>query len=89
MQPLYALAAERTLAHLGDPSQQELADALADILKLRDANLPDCESLIAGMLARRDQWLLVLPVIMHTRTAMGGVEGETRRALPPRARSGD
>jgi ATP-dependent helicase/nuclease subunit A len=64
VQPLYALAAERTLAHLGDPSQQELADALADILKLRDASLPDCESLIAGMLARRDQWLLVLPVIM-------------------------
>ena len=64
VQPLYALAAERTLAHLGDPSQQELADALADILKLRDASLPDCESLIAGMLGRRDQWLLVLPVIM-------------------------
>jgi ATP-dependent helicase/nuclease subunit A len=63
--PLYALAAERTLAHLGDPSQQELADALADILKLRDASLPDCESLIAGMLARRDQWLLVLPVVLR------------------------
>jgi ATP-dependent helicase/nuclease subunit A len=65
VQPLYALAAERTLAHLGDPSEPELADALAEILKLRDASLPDCEALIAGMLARRDQWLLVLPVILR------------------------
>ena len=62
--PLYALAAERTLAHLGDTSEEELADALAEILKLRDANLQDCESLIAGMLARRDQWLLLLPGIV-------------------------
>ncbi|HEY1964349.1 MAG TPA: UvrD-helicase domain-containing protein, partial [Acidobacteriaceae bacterium] len=62
--PMYALAAERTLAHLGDTSQQELADALAEILKLRDANLQDCESLIAGMLARRDQWLLLVPEIV-------------------------
>ena len=65
--PLYALAAERTLAHLGSTSELELelADALADILKLRDANLQDCESLIAGMLARRDQWLLLLPGIVQ------------------------
>jgi ATP-dependent exoDNAse (exonuclease V) beta subunit len=65
--PLYALAAERTLAQLGSTSElePELSDALADILKLRDANLQDCESLIAGMLARRDQWLLLLPGIMR------------------------
>ena len=63
--PLYALAAERTLAQLGNATDPELADALADILKLRDANLQDCESLIAGMLARRDQWLLLLPGIVR------------------------
>ena len=63
--PLYAVAAERTLAHLGDTTEVELAEALADILKLRDANLRDCESLIAGMLARRDQWLLLLPGIVR------------------------
>jgi ATP-dependent helicase/nuclease subunit A len=62
--PLYALAAERTLAQLGNTAEPELAEALADILKLRDANLQDCESLIAGMLARRDQWLLLLPGIV-------------------------
>jgi ATP-dependent exoDNAse (exonuclease V) beta subunit len=63
--PLYALAAERTLAQLGNATDTELADALADILKLRDANIQDCESLIAGMLARRDQWLLLLPGIVR------------------------
>jgi ATP-dependent helicase/nuclease subunit A len=62
--PLYALAAERTLAHLGSESQSELAGSLADLLKLRDASLTDCEALIAGMLARRDQWLLLLPGIV-------------------------
>ena len=45
-------------------SQPELAESLADLLKLRDASLPDCEALIAGMLARRDQWLLLLPGIV-------------------------
>ncbi len=62
--PLYALAAERTLAHLGSESQPELAGSLADLLNLRDASLTDCEALIAGMLARRDQWLLLLPGIV-------------------------
>ena len=62
--PLYALAAERTLAQLGNTLDPALADALAEILKLRDASLPDCESLIAGMLAKRDQWLLLLPGIV-------------------------
>lgn len=61
---LYAVAAERTLAQLGSTLDPELADALAEMLKLRDASLPDCESLIAGMLARRDQWLLLLPGIV-------------------------
>lgn len=62
--PLFALAAERTMAHLGS-TPPELADALANILKLRDANLQDCETLIAGMLERRDQWLLLLPGIVQ------------------------
>ncbi len=63
--PLFALAAERTMAHLGSTSAPELADALANILKLRDANLQDCETLIAGMLERRDQWLLLVPAIVQ------------------------
>ncbi|HEX6770394.1 MAG TPA: UvrD-helicase domain-containing protein [Acidobacteriaceae bacterium] len=63
--PLFALAAERTMAHLGSTSSPELTDALANILKLRDANLQDCETLIAGMLERRDQWLLLVPGIVQ------------------------
>lgn len=61
--PLHVLAAERTMAQLGTTSPPELGEALAELLKLRDASLTDCETLIAGMLARRDQWLLVLPGI--------------------------
>ncbi len=61
--PFYAIAAERVLAHLGSAEEPELAGALERILRLRDASLPDCESLIAGMLERRDQWMLVLPGI--------------------------
>ena len=34
--PLYALAAERTLAQLGNTTEPELADALADILAILD-----------------------------------------------------
>jgi ATP-dependent helicase/nuclease subunit A len=63
--PLYALAAERTMAQLGNRPSPELAEALSDLLKLRDASLYDCEALIAGMLARRDQWLLLLPGIVR------------------------
>lgn len=66
--PLYALAAERTMAHLGSPTNSELAGALDNILKLRDANLQDAEALIAGMLERREQWLLLLPgIVMRNR----------------------
>src|SRR5579859_936843 len=61
---LYALAAERTFAHLGDPDLPELDAALRNMLSLRDAGLLECESLIAGMLAKRDQWSLLLPGVM-------------------------
>ena len=62
---LYALAAERTFAHLGDPDLPELDAALRTMLSLRDAGLLECESLIAGMLAKRDQWSLLLPGVMQ------------------------
>jgi ATP-dependent helicase/nuclease subunit A len=56
----YALAAQRTLALLGT-EQQELADAIAELLRLRDASLAECEALLAGLLKDREQWLLLLP----------------------------
>ncbi len=58
---LYAAAARRTTALLGGTSP-ELDDALRTLLLLRDNNLPEVEALLAGMLARRDAWLGVLPL---------------------------
>ena len=54
-QPLYALAARRTLARLGG-DHGELSAAIRALLELRDTSLADCEQLIAGILAQRDQW---------------------------------
>ncbi len=59
-QPLYTLAARRTLARLG--SEEPLSSALAALLQLRGTSLPDCQKLIAEMLDKRDQWGRVLPL---------------------------
>src|SRR5580658_2487112 len=53
-QPLYTLAARRTLAELG--GNPELSSALRALLQLRATSLPDCQRLIADMLDKRDQW---------------------------------
>ncbi|HEV2280127.1 MAG TPA: UvrD-helicase domain-containing protein [Acidobacteriaceae bacterium] len=60
-EPLHALAAHRTLAQLGG-NNAELNAALAHFLDLRDNKLPDCESLLAKMLAQREQWQHILPL---------------------------
>jgi ATP-dependent helicase/nuclease subunit A len=59
-QPLYTLAARRTLARLGDA--EPLSSALTALLQLRSTSLPDCQKLIAEMLDKRDQWGRVLPL---------------------------
>ena len=59
-QPLYTLAARRTLARLG--GGPEISEALRALLQLRGTSLPDCEHLIADMLDKRDQWGRVLPL---------------------------
>ena len=59
---LYAMAARRTTALLGSPGEPELEAALGSLLLRRDNNLDECERLLAGMLARRDAWLGVLPL---------------------------
>ena len=58
---LYALAARRTLEHLGG-ANASLDEALARLLDLRDNRLAGCESLIAEMLKVRDQWQDVFPL---------------------------
>jgi ATP-dependent helicase/nuclease subunit A len=57
-QPLYTLAARRTLARLG--GEEPLSSALTALLQLRGTSLPDCQKLIAEMLDKRDQWGPVL-----------------------------
>ena len=52
-QPLYTLAARRTLARLG--GEEPLSSALTALLQLRGTSLPDCQKLIAEMLDKRDQ----------------------------------
>ncbi len=52
---MYALAARRAWSRLGEDGGA-LGGALRDVLRLRAANLQNCQDLIAGMLQRRDQW---------------------------------
>ncbi len=63
-QPLYTLAARRTLARLG--SEEPISSALTALLQLRSTSLPDCQKLIAEMLDKRDQWGRVLPLGQST-----------------------
>jgi ATP-dependent helicase/nuclease subunit A len=63
-QPLYTLAARRTLARLG--GEEPLSSALGALLQLRGTSLPDCQKLIAEMLDKRDQWGRVLPLGQST-----------------------
>ena len=58
--PYYLEAAQAVLDEL--EAGDELADAIAQLLRHRDNRMDDLQSLIAAMLARRDQWLrLVAP----------------------------
>ncbi|HVT97567.1 MAG TPA: UvrD-helicase domain-containing protein, partial [Acidobacteriaceae bacterium] len=74
--PLYALAARRTLEHLGEPDGA-LGEALAQLLDLRDNRLSDCASLIAEMLKVRDQWVSAFP--LSRKTAMSEDDWEQLR----------
>ncbi len=58
---LYRKAARKTLDRLSG-EDHELRTALRELLLLRDSNLEDCESLLAEMLATRDQWKHVFPL---------------------------
>ncbi len=59
---MYLQAARRTLGRLGDSRDPELSSALAHLLLLRDNNQGEVEKLIAGMLAKRDQWAHAMPL---------------------------
>ncbi len=72
-QPLYQEAARRTFLQLGG-SDEPLDQALRTILLHRDGNLADCERLLVGMLALRDQWGTLVPL---TGAALTDVELES------------
>ena len=59
--PLYREAARRTLMQLGGGGAQ-LNAALRTVLLHRDGSLDDCESLLARMLAQREQWADLVPL---------------------------
>jgi len=58
---LHHEAARRTLMQLGGENQS-LNAALRLVLLHRDGNLAECERLLAGMLALRDQWGELVPL---------------------------
>jgi ATP-dependent exoDNAse (exonuclease V) beta subunit len=60
-EPLYHLAARRTLLQLGG-ADRTLHHALEDLLLHRDGSIADCESLIAAMLQTREQWGELVPL---------------------------
>ena len=60
-EPLYRIAASRTLMQLGGPDAA-LSAAIRNVLLHRDANLGDCETLLARMLAAREQWGELVPL---------------------------
>ena len=59
--PLYRLAARRTLMQLGGPDRR-LHAALHTVMLHRDASFLDCETLLARMLERREQWGELVPL---------------------------
>ena len=60
-EPLYREAARRTLRQLGGDNRA-LHAALHTVLLHRDGNLADCETLLARMLAAREQWGELVPL---------------------------
>ncbi len=85
-QPLYTLAARRTLACLG--AKEPLNTALRALLQLRGTNLRDCQNLIAEMLDKRDQWGDLLPLDWPAiRTALEAPLRNTHREAIQKAQS--
>jgi ATP-dependent exoDNAse (exonuclease V) beta subunit len=58
---MYLEAARRVLGHMGS-EDEDLDRSLRTVLLHRDANLPDVENLITGMLKNRDQWGTLIPL---------------------------
>jgi ATP-dependent helicase/nuclease subunit A len=64
-EPLYRLAARRTLLQLGG-SDAALHEALRTVLLHRDGSVAECETLLADMLKTREQWGELVPLTPGT-----------------------
>jgi ATP-dependent helicase/nuclease subunit A len=60
-EPLYRLAARRTLLQLGG-NDSALHEALRTVLLHRDGSVAECETLLADMLKTREQWGELMPL---------------------------
>ncbi len=77
--PIYELAAERTLMHMGGPDRV-LSHDLEDLLLHRDAQPGDVKRLLADMLRGRDQWGELIPLNTEKLTD-SALDGEVRPRL--------
>jgi ATP-dependent exoDNAse (exonuclease V) beta subunit len=64
-EPLYRLAARRTLLQLGG-KDAALHEALRTVLLHRDGSVAECETLLADMLKTREQWGELVPLTPGT-----------------------
>jgi len=78
--PLYHLAARRTLMQLGG-TDTELDKSLRTVLLHRDASLNDVESLLANMLAQREQWAELVPLTPDALSNDAEIRLKLERAL--------
>lgn len=79
--PLFREAARRTVLLLGEAGQDsEFEPALREVMLHRDGNLPDCERLVAEMLAVRDQWGMLVPLDRES-LSEAVLDGEVRPRL--------
>jgi len=78
--PLYHLAAQRTLMQLGG-QDNELHESLRTVLLHRDASLNDVESLLANMLAQREQWAELVPLTPDALSNDAEIRRKLERAL--------
>ncbi len=77
--PLYIDAARRTIAEL--ESGETWSDAIAHLVRHLDNRLDYLQSLIATMLARREQWLRHVADRRHPRLERGSLEASLTRMV--------
>ncbi len=78
-EPLYRLAAQRTLLQLGG-DDAALDAALSTVLLHRDGSIADCQTLLADMLRTREQWGELVPLAAST-AANTEIDREVRLKL--------